>query len=180
VSEHHHPGHAGPLRARGAAWLAILAALGCAALLAACGGSTGASSAGVSASASPTPVPSPQITSGEPPAAAVDVVRTFWTLVGEGKLAEAQATVVAPGSPIQHWSAEQDGIAAARFVRVVPDSVGQGPTEGATVEFAVDVWIEQDPAEPGLWGDPREHQLFEHVVRMSDDTWRMWDSGTGP
>ena len=157
----------------------VLAVVAGGALLAACGGAAGASS-GASASPSPTPVPSPQITSGAPPAGAVDAVRRFWTLVGEGKLAEAKATVVAPGSSLLQWDDAQDGIAAARFVRVVPDSVGRGPAEGATIEFAVDVWIEQHPSEPDLWGDPGEHQLFEHVVRMSDGTWRMWGSGTGP
>jgi hypothetical protein len=147
--------------------------------LAACGGSAGDTSS-TSASPSPTPVPSPQITSGAPPAGAVDAVRRFWTLVGEGRLAEAKDTVVAPGSSLLQWNDDQDGIAAARFVRVVPDSVGRGPAEGATIEFAVDVWIEQHPSEPVLWDDLGEHQLFEHVVRMSDGTWRMWDSGTGP
>jgi hypothetical protein len=179
VSERHHPGHVGAQRALSAASLMVLAALACAALLAACGGSSGGA-ASASASPSPTPVASPQITSGAPPAGAVDAVRRFWTLVGEGKLAEAQATVVAPGSPLLQWSDEQDGIAAARFVGVVPDSVGRGPAESATIEFAVDVWIEQHPSEPVLWGDQGEHQLFEHVVRMSDGTWQMWDSGTGP
>ena len=52
----------------------------------------------------------------------------------------------------------------------MPDSVGRGPAEGATIEFAVDVWIEQHPSEPGLWDDLGEHQLFQHVVRMSDGT----------
>jgi hypothetical protein len=177
VSEHHHPSHAGPLRVRGAACLAILAALGCAALLAACGGSSGGA-ATTSASPSPTPIPSPQITSGEPPAAAVDAVRRFWTLVGEGKVAEAKAAVVAPGSPLLQW--DEDSIASARFVRAVPESVGLAPVEGATIEFAADVWIEQAASAPNVWGAPGEHQVFEHVVRMSDGTWRMWDSGTGP
>jgi hypothetical protein len=123
-------------------------------------------------------VPTPKITSGAPPAAAVDVVRAFWTLLGEGKLAEAKATLVAPGSPILRW--DEDSIASARFLRVVPGSVGRGPLEGATIEFSVEVWIEQAASAPNVWGEPREHQLFEHVVRMSDGTWRMWDSGTGP
>ena len=75
------------------------------------------------------------------------------------------------------WNGED--IAAARFVRVVPGSVGGGPVEGATIEFSVIVWI--DPgSQPSPWGEAGEHQLFEHVVRMSDGTWRMWDSGTGP
>ena len=180
MSEHSRPVHGRPgLGACAASAVPFFTVLLCAALLAACGGSSGGA-ASTSASPSPTPVPAPQITSGAPPAGAVDAVRRFWTLVGAGKLAEAKATVVAPGSPLLQWSDEQDGIAAARFVRVVPHSVGRGPVEGATIEFAVDVWIEQDPSEPGLWDDLGEHQLFQHVVRMSDGTWRMWESGTGP
>jgi hypothetical protein len=108
----------------------------------------------------------------------VDVVRAFWTLLGEGKLAEAKATLVAPGSPLLQW--DEESIASARFVRVMPDPVGRGPLQGATIEFSVEVWIEQAASAPNVWGDPREHQLFEHVVRMSDGTWKMWDSGTGP
>jgi hypothetical protein len=75
---------------------------------------------------------------------------------------------------------DEDSIAGARFVRVLPGSVGLAPAQGATIEFAADVWIEQAASAPNVWGDPGEHQLFEHVVRMSDGTWRMWDSGTGP
>jgi hypothetical protein len=122
-------------------------------------------------------MPAPRITSWPPPPAAVEAVRGFWTLVGEGRLAEAQRSLVAPGSPILQWSGED--IASARFVRVVPRSVGRRPVKGATVEFATVVWI--DPgSRPGPWGEAAEHQLFQHVVRMSDGSWRMWDSGTGP
>jgi len=178
VSEHHHPGHVGPLRALGAACLVILAALVCAALLAACGGSSGGTALAPPASASPpTPVPSPQITAGKPPAEAVGVVREFWTLVGTGRLEEAQRYLVAPASPIRQWNGED--IASARFVRVVPRSVSRGAVDRATIEFAAIVWIEPSPG-VSPWGEPGEHQLFEHVVRMSDGTWRMWDSGTGP
>jgi hypothetical protein len=147
-------------------------------LLVACGGASGGASAATIVSPSPTPVPSPQITSGEPPAAAVEVVREFWTLVGQGELDDAKATLVAPGAPIQQWNG--DDIGGARFVRVVPGSVGPGPLPSATIEFCADVWIQPSPTGPNVWGDPREHQLFEHVVRMSDGTWRMWESGTGP
>jgi hypothetical protein len=175
VNEHSHPGHIGLLRALGAASLVILAALGCVALLAACGGSS-VGAASTSASPSTTPVPSPLVTDGPPPAAAVDVVRQFWTLVGKGRLGEAQRSLVAPGSPIANWTGDD---IAAHFVRLVPRSVGGAPVEGATIEFSVIVWIDAGP-QSSPWGDPGEHQLFEHVVRMSDGTWRMWDSGTGP
>ena len=166
-------------RAAGAASLALtllVAAFVSAALLAACGGSSGGSAI-ASASPSPSPVPSPLITSGEPPAAAVDAVRRFWTLVGEGEVAEAKATAVAPGSPL--LEGDEDSIASARFVRVLPSSVSRAPADGATIEFSVIVWIEPS-SQPSPWGEPGEHQLFEHVVRMSDGSWRMWDSGTGP
>ena len=71
------------------------------------------------------------------------------------------------------WTGED--IAAARFVRVVPTR-SAGPAEGATIEFAVTSGSSGPPPACGATG---EHQLFEHVVRMSDGTWRMWDSGTG-
>ena len=156
----------------------LVAAAASAALLAACGGSSGGPSPlPAPSSAAPAPVPSPRITDGPPPAAAVDVVREFWKLIGTGRLAEAQRFLVAPDAPIQQWDGADIG--GARFVRVVPDSTSAGPPEGATVEFAADVWIEPaDAVSP--WGDAGVHQLFESVVRMSDGTWRMWDSGTGP
>lgn len=174
------PGRA--MRAAGAASLALTllaVAVASAALLAACGGSSGGgSSAAASATvAAPTPAPAPLVTSGPPPAAAVQTVREFWTLAGDGRLEEVQHSLVAPGSPIQDWTGAD--IAAARFVRVLPRSVSRAPADGATIEFSVIVWIEPS-SQPSPWGEPGEHQLFEHVVRMSDGSWRMWDSGTGP
>ena len=122
-------------------------------------------------------MPSPLITSGPPPAAAVDVVKQFWTLAGEGRLAEAQRFLVAPGSPIQHVDRRGHRLGALRARRA---ALGlRAPAGGATIEFAVDVWIDAGSAATP-WGPAGEHQLFEHVVRMSDGTWRMWDSGTGP
>jgi hypothetical protein len=182
MSPARHPGPRGttPLVAAAVLVAACLSvSLVGAALLAACGGSSGGAAATprASASAAPTPVPSPQITAGKPPAAAVDVVREFWTLVGTGRLDEAQRSMVAPGSPILRWSGGD--IASARFVRAVPLSVSRGPADGATIEFSVVVWIEPVPG-GSPWGEPGEHQLFEHVVRMSDGAWRMYDSGTGP
>ena len=157
----------------------LLAVWACAALLAACGGSSGGASSPTASAAvaAPTPSPEPLITSGRPPAAAVRTVREFWTLAGDGRLEEAKISLVAAGSPIQTWTGED--IVSARFMRLVPRSVSGAPVEGATIEFAVDVWIEPSSA-PNAWGEAGEHQLFEHVVRMSDGTWRMWDSGTGP
>jgi hypothetical protein len=154
---------------------AVAACVALTLVLSACGGSSEAASSATSPS--PTPVPSPLVTEGPPPAGAAAVVRLFWHLVGEGRLAEAQRELVAPGAPIQSWSG--DDIADARFVRLVPDSTSAAPPEGATVEFAAEVWIE--PAGTvSPWGDPGVHELFESVVRMSDGGWRMVQSGTGP
>jgi hypothetical protein len=154
----------------------LLAAWTCAALLAACGGSSG----GVpltTTSPSPTRVDVPHPTNGEPPAAAVDVVRRFWNAVGAGRLEEAQRTLVAPGSPVLQWNGED--IRSARFVSVMPNSVGR-LAKGATIlEFGITVWIEPSDS-LGPWGDTGEHQLFEQVVLMSDGSWRLWGSGTGP
>ncbi len=191
---HEGGGHYGPQRRRrpsrggrrpgrgprpGALLAAALALVMGAALLAACGGSSGGASfaSASAAAAAPSPVPSPIITSGPPPAAAVDVVRRFWTDVGHGRMAEAQRSLVAPGSPIQEWNGED--VAAAHFVRLVPHSVGGSPEPGATIGFSAVVWIDAGSAD-SPWGPAGDHQLFEHVVRMSDGTWRMWDSGTGP
>ena len=156
----------------------LVAALVCAAVLAACGGSSGgASPSADAADSSVVPVPAPQVTSGPPPAAAVAVVEEFWTLLGEGRLREAQRTLVAPGSPILQWG--DPGIASARFVDVAPGSVDPRPEPDATVQFLVTVWIEgADGATP--WGEPSEHDLYQRLVRMTDGSWKMWDSATGP
>ena len=155
----------------------------CAALLAACGGSSGGAAAAASPRARrPTPVPSPQITSGEPPAAAVDAVRTFWTLVGEGKLAEAKAHCWSPRARrSMQWTPSETASPRPRFVRVVPDSVGRGAGAGATIEFAVDVWIEQHPTSPSASGATRASTSCSSTsCACPTARWRMWDSGTGP
>lgn len=171
-------------RARGAArtsflmsiapGLVLLALAGLAAAgAAACGGSSGTPPATLS----PTAVPSPQITAGAPPAGAVDVVREFWKLVGEGRLSEAQRFLTSPGSGIRDWT--DSGVRNARVVSVVADSVAPSPAADATIEFAVNVWIK--PASPVTpWGRTGTHMLFERVVRMSDGSWRLIESGTGP
>ena len=90
---------------------------------------------------------------------------------------EAQRSLVAPGSPIRQWDGSDIG--GARFVDVVRGGASAGPPAGATVEFAARVWIE--PAgNVTPWGEAGTHDLFESVVRMSDGSWRMWASGTGP
>ena len=109
------------------------------------------------------------------PRGAVDVVREFWKLAGEGRLGEAKRFLVAADSPIRQWTGGD--IAGARFVRVVPHSVARAPK--ATVEFSAIVWI-RPSAGVTPWGETGTHQLFENVMRMSDGTWRMYESGTGP
>ena len=181
--ESHEEAAMSPSRCRRAtaAALACGAALACVAAFAACGatGSPAPSrSATVSAAnPSPTPLLSPLITSGRPPAGAVDTVREFWRLVGQGRLTMAQDFLTTPDSPIRLWDGKD--IAAAHFVRAVPDPVGKAPVDGATVEFAVDVWI-KPTAGPSAWGPAGVHMLFENVARMSDGSWRMVESGTGP
>ncbi len=153
------------------------AALACATaiLVGACGGQAAATSP--AGSPSPTPVPSPLVTEGAPPEGAVAVVREFWGLVGAGRLAEARRSLVAPGAPLQLWTG--DDVAGARFVRLVPGSTAAAPPDGATVEFAAEIWI--DPASGASpWGEAGAHELFESVVRMSDGSWRLVQSGTGP
>jgi hypothetical protein len=161
---------------------ALASALCAAALLAACGGSSAGPSGGTTPSsrspAGPTPLPSPQITSGAPPREAVTVVRRFWTLVGEGHTAKA-LDLTTPDSgqrKVDEW-----GIAAARFVGVVPHSVSSTPPPSATVEFAVRVFIEPEQGLAGQqWGAAKNYELFEQLVRMSDGTWKLAASGTGP
>ena len=156
---------------------------GAGSLLAACGGSPGGPSPSASAIspspavAGPTPLPSPQITAGAPPAGAVDVVREFWKVVGEGRVSEAQRLLTSPGSSIRQWT--DSGVSRARVVSVVADSVGLSPGSDATIEFAVNVWIEPASA-VSPWGATGTHMLFERVVRMSDGSWRLVESGTGP
>ena len=188
MSEHRHPGRDRPgLVARAAGLVPLLAALACAALLAACGGSSaGVSSGGASpdrasspaATAQPTPVPSPIITSGEPPTAAVDVVREYWDLVGEGRAEQAQR-LVAPGSPMSQWEQSDSSISRAHVVRVIPGYTSGGPAPRATVMVVVSVWIEPTSGNTP-WGDTGEHQMFHSVARMSDGSWRLWESGTSP
>jgi hypothetical protein len=165
---------------RAAAVVACAALVACGAtLVVACAGSGGASDLPTASShpAGPTPVPSPPITAGPPPAGAVDVVRRFWNAVGRGDLKRAQDQYTSPDSEIRHW--EGTDIAAARFVRVVPSSTVRGSIPGATIEFAVEVWIKPSGSD-NAWGPTRVHWLFENVVRMSDGTWRLVESGTGP
>jgi hypothetical protein len=159
---------------------ALASVLCAAALLAACGGSSAGSSAGPTSPspAGPTPLPSPQITSGSAPHEAVTVVRQFWTLIGEGHTAEALLLTTPHSSQreVDEW-----GIASARFIGVVPQSVSSAPPPAATVEFAVTVFIEPEQGPAGQqWGVAQDHELFEQVVRLSDGTWKLVSSGTGP
>jgi hypothetical protein len=62
---------------------------------------------------------------------------------------------------------------------VVADSVGPSPGRDATIEFAVKVWIDPSSAVTP-WGPAGTHVLFQRVVRISDGSWRLVESGTGP
>ena len=161
----------------------LLAATIAVVLLAACGGAadapggSAAATPAAAASSSPSPLPSPQITSGAPPAAAVATVKEFWDLLGSGQDEQAFALTTAD-SPLRDGDF---GLTSARFVKVAPGPVGRGPVSGATVEFAVIVHIEPaETAAGGQWTGARDYRLFQQVVRMSDGTWRLAASGTGP
>jgi hypothetical protein len=155
---------------------ALASVLCAAALLAACGGSSAGPAS--PSPAGPTPLPSPQITSGAPPHEAVTVVRRFWTLIGEGHTGAA-LDLTTPDSgqrKVDEW-----GIASARFIGVVPQSVSSAPPPAATVEFTVTVFIKPEEGPAGQqWGAAGSHELFEQVARLSDGTWKLVSSGTGP
>ena len=157
----------------------LVAAAVFSALLAACGGSSGGSSSPSSdaQAAAPTPVPSPQITSGVPPAAAVDVVREFWE-ARRRRTTDGGSTF--PGSAwLPHPAMGRRGHrrCAVRRARSRLDVLKpSGGHHRRVRREGVDVLA----GSVSPWGDARVHQLFESVVRMSDGRWRIWESGTGP
>ena len=130
-------------------------------------------SAGV---ASPTPRPSPQITSGAAPAGAVRAVRGFWRLLGEHRFARLRAAV-APGSPLADPHLAWD-VAAGRLLAVHPRATRAVPPY-ATIEFKVDVFV-RPTAGSDTWGAVGNHTLWMTVTRMSDQSWRVYEYGTGP
>jgi hypothetical protein len=180
-------------RARGAArasftrpivtGLILLAVAGAAvAGAAACGGSSGSPDASPSATSSPssiagpTPVPTPQITSGRPPAGAVTVVRQYWTLLSAREYDAAFALTT--GSHLVNAGTQPKEFESARYLRpnrrVLPK-----PTNEATVVFGS--WVYIVPSANSPFGtDPRRWLMFAWVVHMSDGSWRLVSVGTGP
>jgi hypothetical protein len=180
---------AGRLRRPRAATAALCLAVVIATLAGACGRGPAASpptaspSAGAPAPtaapagvATPAPRPSPQITSGAAPGGAVQAVRGFWRLLGERRFARLRAAV-APGSPLADRHLIWD-VAAARLLAVHPRATGVVPPY-ATVEFKIDVFV-KPTAGHDTWGAAGNHTLWMTVTRMSDQSWRVYEYGTGP
>ena len=162
-----------------------------AALLAACGGAAGgaqtaaASTSGTAASSSPvataggapTPVPSPQVTSGPPPAGAVAVARQYWRLLSENRFSAARA-LLSPSSPMQTGWPGADVLVRAHQVRARGPVLVKSLKPSETVEFPVEVYVV--PKYPvGNWGDPGVYVQYMGFVRMSDGSWRVMETGTG-
>jgi len=163
--------------------LAILMLAGAmAAGAAACGGSSGSSEASPSATSSPssiagpTPVPTPQITSGRPPAGAVAVVRRYWTLLSAREYDAAFALTTGPH--LVNASTQPKELESARYLR--PNRrVFPKPGDEATVVFGS--WVYIVPSANSPYGtSPRRWQMFAGVVHMSDGSWRLVSVGTGP
>ncbi len=161
--------------------LALVTVFLAAAAGAACGGSSGASlapsPAGSPVPAGPTPVPSPQITSGRPPAGAVSVVKRYWTLLGEGRYAAAHALTTGPHLP--DAKSEPRTIDAVRYLRPAR-AVWRTAGADATVEFASWVYIVPTATGSPFGTQPARWYMFARVVRMSDGSWRLVELGTGP
>jgi hypothetical protein len=162
--------------------VAVATILATAALPAACGGSSGGPSPASSTAVSgPTAQPSPQITSGRPPIAAVKVVRAYWSSLGEQDYEAAHALTT--GSHLAAstmWASPPatPEVEKARFLRLQGD-VAADPGDDATVEFPFDVHIVPGPGSP--FGDaPVDQRMWARVVRMSDGSWRLVELGTGP
>jgi len=150
---------------------------------AACGGSSGSPGASPSATSSPssiagpTPVPTPQITSGRPPAGAVAVVRQYWTLLGQHSYDDAFALTTGPR--IDNAGTQPKAIESARYLRPA-DRVFPTPGDDATVEFGSAVNIVPTATSSPFGTEARVWLMFSRVVRMSDGSWRLVESGTGP
>lgn len=163
----------------------------CAALLAACGGEAGgaqtpaatpsnvaaAATPAAIASGAPTPIPSPQVTSGPPPAGAVSVARRYWRLLSENRFAAARG-LLSPTSPMQTGWPGADAVVKAHLVRAREPVLVKSLKPSETVEFPVEVYVV--PRFPvGNWGGPGVYVQYMGFVRMSDDSWRVMETGTG-
>ena len=134
-------------------------------------------SAAATAGAAPTPVPSPQVTSGAPPAGAVAVARQYWRLLSEDRFAAARE-LLSPSSPMQAGWPGTDAIVRAHLVRARGPVLVKSLKPSETVEFPVEVYVV--PKYPvGNWGDPGVYVQYMGFVRMSDGSWRVMETGTG-
>jgi hypothetical protein len=175
-------GRARPL----AAVLFIATTVACAALLLACGGtSDGGSSSPPSASpsaaitgASPSPMPSPQITSGPPPAGAVAVARQYWRFLSEDRF-DAARSLLAPDSPLATDWPGTDALVRAHVVRAGGQVLAKSLKAAETVQFPVKVYVVPKFA-VGNWDGPGVYAQYMGFVRMSDGSWRVFETGTGP
>jgi len=150
---------------------------------AACGRSSSSPDASPSATSSPSaiagpmPAPTPQITSGRPPAGAVAVVRQYWTLLGQHSYDAAFALTTGPH--MVNASTQPKEVESARYVRPA-GHVFPTPGDDATVEFGSTVYIVPTAASSPFGTEPRRWLMFSRVVRMSDGGWRLVETGTGP
>ena len=110
------------------------------------------------------------------PGGAVTAVHGFWRLLGERRFAQVRA-VVAPGSPLADPHLAWD-LAAARLLAVYPRATSVVPPY-ATVEFKTRVFV-KPTAGQDTWGAAGSHTLWMTVTRMSDQSWRVYEYGTGP
>jgi hypothetical protein len=152
-------------------------------VFAACGGSPGGPSPSPprvsppASPAAPAAVPTPQITSGSPPAGAVAVVRQYWTLLSEREYDAAFALTT--GSHIGNAGDQPKSIDSARYLHPV-GNVMPAPGDDATLEFGSLVFIVPTPTGSPFGTQPRRWLMFSRVVRMSDGSWRLAELGTGP
>ena len=150
---------------------------------AACGGSSGSPDASPSATSSPssiagpTPVPTPQITSGRPPAGAVAVVRQYWTLLSAGEYDAAFALTT--GSHLVNAGTQPKEFESARYLRPA-GHVFPTPGDDATVSFGSTVYIVPTATSSPFGTEPGRWLMFTRLVRMSDGSWRLVETGTGP
>ena len=151
----------------------LLAAMVGAALLAACGGSSGDASVVPSPGAS-SPAPA---TSADPSGTPLtgtprQAVAKFWELVDADDYAALAAATVpgAPGLP----TAENDDIESVELLRT--PRVERQPGI-ALVQVDVRV-VPADAATP--WGEPGRHTLFVRLLEQAPGTWLVAGWGTSP
>jgi len=157
------------------AWLVVAAALTGAALVAACGGSSGdapspavSTSAAPAASAASTPAAGGKALTGSPRQA----VSAYWALVDAGDYAALRGACT-PGSSAALTAAFSD-IKRARVVRVARVRHEPG---GAQVQADVRI-VPAGEATP--WGDPGTHTMFMKLTGSTSGGWLVASWGTSP